>query len=232
MPSAVPEAGRPLSRKRQIISHRLTQSFTSTPHFYVTVSTDITAIEEARSDLKARSEQVSVTDFLVKASAQTLVEFPDCNSSTDGETVTPHAGIHIGLAVALDDGLVVPVVRDADRLSLSEIARTTQELVRKAKSGKLKPEEMSGSSFTISNMGMLQVDNFTAIINPGESAILAVGSATPQPVVVGQSVEIRPIMKMTLSADHRLIDGALAARFVNRIKERLEDRKLWSARRA
>jgi len=189
----------------------------------------MTAIEESRSDLKARSEQVSVTDFLVRASAQTLVEFPDCNGSTDGKTITPHVGIHIGLAVALDDGLVVPVVRDADRLSLSEIARTTKELVEKAKSGKLKPDEMSGSSFTISNMGMLQVDNFTAIINPGESCILAVGSATPQPVAVAGSVEIRPIMKMTLSADHRLIDGALAARFINRIKERLEDAGGWKA---
>ncbi len=220
-----PEAGTPLSRMRQIISERLTRSFTSTPHFYVTVSADMTAIEGVRSELKSRSEQVSVTDFLIKAAAETLVEFPDCNGWTDGKTITPHSGIHIGLAVALQDGLVVPVIRNADRLSLLEIAAATKELVEKAKSGKLKPEEMSGSSFTISNMGMLGVDSFTAIINPGESAILAVGSATPQPVAIDGCVEIRPIMKMTLSADHRLIDGALAARFLNRIKERLEDAK-------
>jgi len=208
---------------RRVISQRLTASFTSTPHFYVTVSADMTALEKMRSKLKAKSQQVSVTDFLVKAAAETLVEFPDCNSWTDGKTVTAHSGIHIGLAVALEDGLVVPVVRDADRLSLSQISVITKELAEKAKSGKLTPEEMSGSSFTISNMGMLHVDNFTAIINPGESAILAVGSATPQPVAIGNSVKIRPMMKMTLSADHRLVDGALAARFVNRIKERLEE---------
>jgi len=219
---AVSPAGRPLSRMRQVISQRLTASFTSTPHFYLTVSADMTAIETVRSELKARSEQVSVTDFLVKAVAETLVEFPDCNSWTDGTTVTPHSGIHVGIAVALEGGLVVPVIRDADQLSLSRISVMTKELVEKAKGGTLKPEEMSGSSFTISNMGMLHVENFTAIINPGESAILAVGSASPQPVAVAGSVEIRPMMKMTLSADHRLVDGALAARFVNKIKERLE----------
>ena len=219
---AVSPAGRPLSRMRRVISQRLTASFTSTPHFYVTVSADMTAIETVRSELKARSEQVSVTDFLVKAVAETLVEFPDCNSWTDGTTVTPHSGIHVGIAVALEGGLVVPVIRDADQLSLSRISVMTKELVEKAKGGTLKPEEMSGSSFTISNMGMLHVENLTAIINPGESAILAVGSASPQPVAVAGSVEIRPMMKMTLSADHRLVDGALAARFVNKIKERLE----------
>ncbi len=222
IPAAVSPTGRPLSRMRRVISERLTASFTSTPHFYVTVSADMTAIERVRSELEARSRQVSMTDFLVKAAAETLVEFPDCNSWTDGKKVTPHPGIHIGLAVALEDGLVVPVIRDADRLSLSQIAVITEKLVEKAKGRTLKPEEMSGSSFTISNMGMLHVENFTAIINPGESAILAIGSATPQPVAVGDRVEIRPMMKMTLSADHRLVDGALAARFVNRIKERLE----------
>ncbi len=218
----VSPAGRPLSRMRRLISERLTASFTSTPHFYVTVSADMTAIERVRSALKAKSKPVSVTDFLVKAAAETLDEFPDCNSWTDGKKITPHPGVHIGLAVALEDGLVVPVIRDANRLSLSQIAIISEELVEKAKGRTLKPEEMSGSSFTISNMGMLHVENFTAIINPGESAILAVGSATPQPVVVDDRVEIRPMMKMTLSADHRLVDGALAARFVNRIKERLE----------
>jgi len=211
---------------RQIISQRLTRSFTSTPHFYVTVSADMTAVEQVRSRMKASSQQVSVTDFLVRASALTLAEFPYCNSWTDGKTVTPHSGVHIGLAVALEEGLVVPVIRNADKLSLSQVAALTKELPAKAKGGLLKPEELSGSSFTISNMGMLQVDNFTAIINPGESAILAVGATTRQPVAVADRVEIRPMMKMTLSADHRLIDGALAARFLNRIKDRLEDGRL------
>ena len=121
------------------------------------------------------------------------------------------------------------MVRDAERLSLRKLRSSQKNLWRRRGAGKLKPEEMSGSSFTISNMGMLQVDNFTAIINPGESAILAVGSVTAQPVAVAGSIEVRPMMKMTLSADHRLIDGALAARFLNRIKERLEDGQLWCA---
>jgi pyruvate dehydrogenase E2 component (dihydrolipoamide acetyltransferase) len=228
-PAPTLETGRPLSRIRQIIGERLTRSFTSVPHFYVTVAVDMTAVEKIRADLKARSVQISVTDFLVKAAALALVDFPDCNSRIDGNRIMRRSGVHIGLAVALEEGLVAPVIRDADRLSLSDIAALARGLAEKAKSGKLKPEEMSGGSFTISNLGMLQVDSFTAIINPGESAILAVGSMTPQPAALAQRVEIRQILKMTLSADHRLIDGALAARFVNRIRERLEDYQFWRA---
>ena len=137
--------------------------------------------------------------------------------------------MHLGIAVNLDQGLVVPVVRDADEMTMAELSARAKQLVDKARAGGLAPDEMSGSTFTISNMGMLDVENFTAIINPGELAILAVSSTIKKPVVRGDEIVVRPIMKMTLSSDHRLIDGATAARFVNSIKTKLEDNGLWSA---
>jgi pyruvate dehydrogenase E2 component (dihydrolipoamide acetyltransferase) len=149
------------------------------------------------------------------------------NSATDGENTWRHSRIHLGLAVALEQGLVVPVIRDANKLTLAEIHDCATELTAKARAGKLTPGEMTGSTFTISNMGMLDVENFTAIINPGESAILAVSSLMKQPVVRDEQVVIRSIMKMTLSSDHRIIDGALAARFLNAIRKTLEEISLW-----
>jgi pyruvate dehydrogenase E2 component (dihydrolipoamide acetyltransferase) len=137
--------------------------------------------------------------------------------------------VHLGIAVNLDQGLVVPVVRGADEMTMAELSARSKELVDKARAGRLAPDEMSGSTFSISNMGMLDVEAFTAIINPGESAILAVSSTIRKPVVRGEQIVVRPIMKMTLSSDHRLIDGATAARFINSIKTKLEDNGLWSA---
>jgi len=136
--------------------------------------------------------------------------------------------VNLGLAVSVEKGLVVPVVRDAQALSLAELHDRAAELARKARDGKLMPDEMSGGTFTISNMGMLNVESFGAIINPGESAILAVASAIKKPVVRDDKIVARTIMKMTLSADHRIVDGALAARFVNSIKAKLEDMELWT----
>jgi pyruvate dehydrogenase E2 component (dihydrolipoamide acetyltransferase) len=135
--------------------------------------------------------------------------------------------VHLGVAVSLEQGLVVPVVRNADELTLAELNARSKELADKARTGKLAPDEMTGSTFTISNMGMLDVENFTAIINPGESAILAVSSTLKKPVVRDDKVVVRSIMKMTLSSDHRIIDGAMAARFVNAVKQKLEDPELW-----
>src|SRR5208337_4671624 len=160
------------------------------------------------SDLERQGGSYTVTDFIVKAVALSLVEFPIVNSATDGKNVRWHSKVHLGLAVNLEQGLVVPVIRDADELSLAELHRRASELVAKARAGKLTPDEMSGSTFTISNMGMLDIENFTAIINPGESAILAVSSTLKQPVVKDDQIVVRDIMKMTLSSDHRIIDGA------------------------
>ncbi|RPJ86305.1 MAG: 2-oxo acid dehydrogenase subunit E2 [Acidobacteria bacterium] len=228
-PTAVAREGEPLSKIRRVIARRLTESYTKTPHFFATVKVDMSEIDRVRAALKDRSQHVSVTDFIIKAAALALVDFPLCNARTDGQVIVPGGGVHIGLAVALEEGLVVPVIRGADARTLLEISRMTRDLTEKARAGKLTPDEMTGGTFTVSNLGMLGVESFTAIINPGESAILAVSSTSLQPVVAGHEITARPIMKMTLSSDHRLIDGALAARFLNAIRSRLENKKLWWA---
>ena len=225
--TAMAERPRPLGRMRQVIAERLTESFTTTPHFFVTVSVDVTEISDLRERLKQQGQSYTMSDFIVHASALALSEFPDVNSSTDGKNVEWHSRVDIGLAVSLDNGLVVPVIRDVQDLGIEDIHARSAELIGKARTGKLTPDEMTGSTFTISNMGMLDVENFTAIINPGESAILAVSSARPAPVARDGEVVVRTMMKMTLSSDHRLIDGALAARFINAIKTRMEDMSLW-----
>ena len=224
---AIAEKPKPMSRMRQTIARRMTESFTTTPHFYVTVAVDMTELVSLASGLKAQGSSYKINDFLLKAVALTLLEFPTLNSTTDGNQVRRHSRVHLGLAVALEDGLVVPVIRDADRLSLADLHERTAELATRARSGRLGADELGGSTFTISNMGMLDVENFTAIINPGESAILAVSSVVKQPVVRDDQVVVRSIMKITVSADHRIVDGALAARFANGIKNKLEDVSLW-----
>ena len=224
---AITELPQPMSRMRQAIAARLTESFTTTPHFFVTVAVDMTELDNLRSELKAQGASYTVTDFILKAVALSLVEFPAVNSTTDGKNIRWHSKVHLGLAVNLDQGLVVPVIRDAEELNLAELHDCASELIAKARAGKLTPDEMGGSTFTISNMGMLDIENFTAIINPGESAILAVSSTLQQPVVKDGQIVARDIMKMTLSSDHRLIDGATAARFANAIKQQLEEISLW-----
>jgi pyruvate dehydrogenase E2 component (dihydrolipoamide acetyltransferase) len=222
------EQPRPLPRIRQVIAERLTKSFTTTPHFYVTVSVDVSDLIEMRLSLKGEGKKLSLTDFIVKATALVLREFPMFNSSTtDGKLVCRYSRIHVGLAVSVEEGLLVPVIRHADRLSLDALHKRAEDLATRARAGKLVPDEMTGSTFTISNMGMLDIENFAAIINPGESAILAISSVTKTPVVREDHVVVRSIMKMTLSADHRLVDGALAARFMNAVKDKLEDLGLW-----
>jgi pyruvate dehydrogenase E2 component (dihydrolipoamide acetyltransferase) len=224
---AISEKPQPMSRMRQAIAARLTQSFTTTPHFFLTAAVDMTELVNFRSELKAQGAPYTLTDFILKAVALSLVEFPIVNSATDGKNVCWHSKVHLGLAVNLEQGLVVPVIRDAEELSLAELHDCASELVAKARAGKLTPDEMSGSTFTLSNMGMLDIENFTAIINPGESAILAVSSTLQQPAVKDGQIVVRDIMKMTLSSDHRIIDGATAARFANAIKQKLEEISLW-----
>jgi pyruvate dehydrogenase E2 component (dihydrolipoamide acetyltransferase) len=221
------ERPKPLSRMRQIIAQRLTDSYTHAPHFFVTVAVDVTELEALRAELKAQGTAYTLTDLILKAAALALEQFPTVNSTSDGASIRLRTRIHLGLAVALEQGLVVPVIREANRLTLAEIHARAQELTAKARAGQLTPAEMTGSTFTISNLGMMDVENFTAIINPGESAILAVASGAKQPVVKDDQVVIRTLMKMTLSSDHRLIDGALAARFLNSIRKTLEEKNLW-----
>ncbi len=217
------EAPRPLGRMRRVIAERLTYSATTIPHFTVTVAVDVTALLALRQDLKAAGGSLTVTDFVLAATAQTLAEFPDVNSRTDGISVWPRRRVHLGVAVSLPGGLVVPVVRDADRLPIGELHDQVVALASAARAGTLPPDEMAGSTFTVSNLGMYGVDEFSAIINPGEGAILAVASAVPTAVAIGDGLAVRTIMKMTLSADHRLVDGELGARFLGAVRRRLED---------
>ena len=226
---AVAEQPKAMSRMRQIIAQRLVESVVTAPHFYVTVEVDMSEALAQRARLNAAGARYSVTDFIAYAAVLALKEFPAANSATDGKSVRWRSRVHLGVAVNLDQGLVVPVVRGADEMTIADLSARTKQLVDKARAGRLAPDETSGSTFSISNMGMLDVESFTAIINPGESAILAVSSTMKRPVVRGDEIVVRPIMKMTLSSDHRLIDGATAARFVNSIKTKLEDNGLWSA---
>jgi len=212
-----------MSRMRRVIAERLTLSATTVPQFTVTVAADMTRLLAVRTEFKAAGTALTVTDFIVSAVAQSLVEFPNVNSRTDGVSVWPRRRVHMGLAVSVPDGLVVPVIRDADRRSLTDLHGRAAELAEAARNGALLPDDMTGSTFTISNLGMFGVDEFCAIINPGESAILAVSSIVPTPVAVGDGIGIRQIMKLTLTADHRIVDGELAARFLNAVRRRLED---------
>jgi pyruvate dehydrogenase E2 component (dihydrolipoamide acetyltransferase) len=217
------EERRPLSRMRRVIADRLTYSWTTTPHFTVTMAVDVTALLALRAELKGAGTNLTVTDFVLVATAQTLAEFPDVNSRTDGVSVWPRRRVHLGLAVALPGGLVVPVIRDADRLPISDLHDQAVALAAKAREGTLSVDDMTGSTFTVSNLGMFGVEEFSAIINPGEAAILAVASAIPTAVAIGDGLAVRSIMKLTLSADHRLVDGELGARFLGAIRRRLED---------
>ncbi|MGZ6256999.1 MAG: dihydrolipoamide acetyltransferase family protein [Candidatus Limnocylindrales bacterium] len=217
------EEPRPLSRMRRTIAERLTRSWTTTPHFTVTVAVDMAQVVELRKELKALGSKLTVTDYVLAATARSLPEFPDVNSRTDGVSVWRRDRIHLGLAVALPAGLVVPVIRDADRLNLGDLHERAAALAQAAREGTLAVDDMSGSTFTISNLGMFGVEEFSAIINPGEAAILAVSSVVLSPVVIGEGLAVRPVMKLTLSADHRLVDGETGARFLNAVRRRLED---------
>jgi dihydrolipoamide dehydrogenase len=228
LPSAIPASEgeappRQMTRMRRVIAERLTSSWTTTPHFTVTVAVDMTKILVLRGQLKAAGTTFTITDFVLAATADTLAEFPDVNSRTDGVSVWPRQRVHLGMAVAVPDGLVVPVIRDAHRLTFGEIHDRATALATAAREGKVSVDDLTGSTFTVSNLGMLGVEEFSAIINPGEAAILAVSAAIPTPVAVDDAVEVRPIMKLTLSADHRLVDGATGARFLAALRGRLED---------
>ena len=226
---AVMEKPQEMNTMRKVIAQRLTESKQRIPHFYVTTSIDMSELAAKRSELKERGINLSVNVFIVKAVALALKEFPLVNASTDGKSVVRKSKVNVGVAVSIDNGLVVPVIKNTDRKDLDEIQAEVADFAEKARKGKISPDDMKGGTFTISNMGMLDVENFCAIINPGESAILAVSSAMPTPVVKDNQIVIRNMMKVTLSCDHRVIDGAMGALFVNAIKKKLEDKKLWDS---
>lgn len=215
----------PMNRMRKVIARRLQHSKQTIPHFYVTVTVDMTDAIKQREALNVKADKenkISLNDMVVKATAIALGEFPQVNCKIDEDNVIYLEDINIGVAVGLDEGLVVPVLPEVDNLSLKGIAKKTKELVNLAKAGK--QASLTPGTFTISNMGMLDVDNFVAIINPPETAILAVGSVRRNLVVAADnSFQVRETMCMTLSADHRAVDGVLGSKFVNRIKYGLEN---------
>ena len=219
----------PLTAMRRTIARRLSQSMQTAPHFYVTsvIDTDkLAALRQQINEYAATDPspvKVSFNDLIVKAVARALVRIPQVNVSFAEDRILQKKQVHIGVAVALEQGLIVPVLRNADQRGILDIAREARRLSEAAREGKLRPEDFSGGTFTVSNLGMFDVDSFTAVINPPESAILAVGSITPTPVVVDGQVIVRNRMKVTLSADHRAIDGAMAARFLQEVKRLLEE---------
>jgi pyruvate dehydrogenase E2 component (dihydrolipoamide acetyltransferase) len=214
----------PLNFLRKIIAERTHQSKMEAPHFYVTVEVDMEKIYTLREALKEEEAgNISVNDFVVRACALALREMPQVNSTYQGDYLLQLGNVNIGIAAAVDDGLLVPVIHHADQLTLRQIAAASKDLVTKARAGKLSPNEMSGSTFSISNMGMLDVDNFGAIINGPNAAILAISSARKKVVVTeSDEVEVRWRMNMTASFDHRVVDGAVGAQFINIVRAYLE----------
>jgi pyruvate dehydrogenase E2 component (dihydrolipoamide acetyltransferase) len=209
---------------RRIVGERMIKSKQSAPHFYLSMDVDMTEITRKRSALKTAGDPVvpSINDYIVAASARALREFPTLNAAFTDKGVEVYGDINLGVAVAIEDGLVVPVIRNADRLSLVELAKQSRALAEKAQKKKLLPLDYQGGTFTVSNLGMFGVDNFVAIINPPQCAILAVGQVAPRVVAHGEGIAVRPMMTMSLSADHRVVDGALAARFLQEVKVQLE----------
>jgi pyruvate dehydrogenase E2 component (dihydrolipoamide acetyltransferase) len=223
-PSITPGQELPVSSMRKAIARRLSESKFTAPHFYVTVEIDMDAAVALREQLvQGENVKVSFNDLVIKACAKALTRFPMVNASWAGEKIVTHGEVHIGVAVAIPDGLITPVVRNADRKAVTEISREVKDMAGRAKEKKLKPEEFMGSTFTISNLGMLDVVEFTAIINPPESAILAVGAVRKQPVVVDDAIRVGHRMRVTLSSDHRVVDGALAAQFLADVRRLLEN---------
>jgi pyruvate dehydrogenase E2 component (dihydrolipoamide acetyltransferase) len=219
----------PLTTMRRTIAKRLTQSMQSAPHFYVTSVIDTGKLGELRKQINEYAAgdpnpvKVSFNDLIIKAVAIALVNMPKVNVSFAEDKLIEKKQVHIGIAVALEQGLIVPVLHNADKRGILDIARESRRLAEAARTNKLKPDDMSGGTFTISNLGMLDVESFTAVINPPESAILAVGSITPTPAVVDGQIVVRDRMKVTLSSDHRALDGAVAARFLQEVKRLLEE---------
>ncbi len=211
-----------LTAVRRTIAKRLVQSKGPIPHFYLTVEVAMDRVWDAYKALRDQKSTISVNDIIVKATALALRQHPDINASFAGDHIRQFTRVHIGMAVALDDGLITPVLRDADLKPLEEISEEARTLVDRARARKLQPGEYTGATFSISNLGMMGIEEFSAIINPPEAAILAVGAVRQVPVVVDGQLAVGYRMKMTLSVDHRVADGAGGARFLQTLKRLLE----------
>ena len=222
----------PLSGVRRVVAERMAHSFATAPHFYLSAEVEATALSHMREGLLAKVETVTgarltITDILLKVCAQALAEFPEVNvawaEDAPGGGIVRHAEVNVGLAVSLDAGLVVPVLRFAAGLTLGEIARRRSDLVERARAGKLTLADLEGGTFTLSNLGVYGVDQFQAILNPPQAAILAIGRIKDRPVALDGAVVVRPTMHVTLSVDHRLLDGTQAARFLERVAQLIQE---------
>jgi pyruvate dehydrogenase E2 component (dihydrolipoamide acetyltransferase) len=215
---------RDLSPMRRAIAKRVAQSMATVPHFYLTVEVAMDKATELREAIQAQTSDLKVTftDIIIKAVAIALGRHPAVNASFVGEQIRVYSQVNIGIAVALEEGLISPVLRDCSRKSLAQIARETKGLIERARAQKLRPEEYAGGTFTLSNLGMYEIEEFTAIINPPEAAILAIGRIQSKPVIVDGGVQIGQRMRMTLSCDHRAVDGMTGAIFLQEVKRLLE----------
>jgi pyruvate dehydrogenase E2 component (dihydrolipoamide acetyltransferase) len=231
-PSFILEAGErigdqrtPVTKLRSAIGRRMVRSKQELPHFYVTTEVDAEPMLTMRAQINPalpEGEKLSVNDFIVKATALALREFPNLNASLDGDQIHKHGSINVGIAVAVEDGLLTVVTRDSDLKSLRQLSIETREMVERTRSGKVRPDDIEGSTFTVSNLGMFDVDHFIAIINPPEAAILAIGSVNETPVVRDGHIVPGKRMKVTLSADHRVTDGAEVAQWLVVFKRYME----------
>src|SRR6516162_2403455 len=220
-----PYTERPLSAMRRVIARRLTESKQTVPHFYLTIDCEIDALLKIRAELNAKSDayRISVNDFVIRATALALQQVPAANASWSDEAILLWDTVDIAVAVALDDGLITPIVKMADRKGLAAIANETKDLVARARAGKLKLEEFQGGTFSISNLGMYGVREFAAVINPPHGGILAVGAGEQRPVVKNGALTVATVMSCTLSCDHRAVDGAVGAQFLAAFKKLVED---------
>ena len=220
-----PHTERPLTAMRRVIARRLTESKQTVPHFYLTVDCEIDELSKFRTELNAKSDayRISVNDFAIRAAALALRKVPAANASWSDEAILQWDTVDIAVAVALEDGLITPIVKNADRKGLAAIATETKDLAARARAGKLKLEEFQGGTFSISNLGMFGVRDFAAVINPPHGGILAVGAGEQRPVVKNGALAIATVMSCTLACDHRVVDGAVGAQFLAAFKKLVED---------
>ncbi|MCO6432377.1 MAG: 2-oxo acid dehydrogenase subunit E2 [Deltaproteobacteria bacterium] len=214
----------PLSKMRETIARRMQESVTQSPHFYVSTSVDMTQAKKLREALKERSEYkgISINHLVIKAVAYGIEKEPRVNNAVKENQLFEPAQINIGVITAIEDGLLIPVIKEANTLSLKDVVFEARAAVERARAGRPNASDLTGGTFSISNMGMFDVESFTAIINPGQGSVLAVSSIKEQPVAVNGQVLIAPIMKVTISVDHRIIDGVMAGNFLKYFKEALE----------
>ncbi len=212
------------SQMRKVIARRLSESKFTAPHYYLTLEVEMDNAKASRAQMNNLPDtKISFNDMVLKACAMALTKHPQVNTSWNGDTTVYHKDVHMGVAVAVDEGLVVPVVRHADRLNLSQIGNQVKDMAGRARDKKLTPQEMEGSTFTVSNLGMFGITEFTSIINQPNSAILSVGAIVPTPVVREGQIVVRHMMKLTMACDHRTVDGATGAQFLQTVQSYLEN---------